>query len=338
MRELLIRYLLGELDHDERQQLQARLKASPELQRELAHLRACFAENGNADLFADEPPGQLAERTTERVAGCSDDDDSYERLSRRAAAIAATTEPPSGILGWSLADLTVAGGVMLAVSMLIFPALRDSRDGTRRTYCQNHQMQLGQLFAAFADDHENYFPKIGPGDNAGDFAVQLVEGGRVPPEVLAELLVCPGAALADEIRSGSFVMRVYDRNQLNAMPPRERAVVRKFMSPFLAYVFPYQTGGGLRYIKDERLPLPILADTAGPATNGFMSSNHGNTVVQVLLQDGSVRSLRSVTMPGFRDVFFINERGQMKAGLRREDIVLGNSDATPMLETVSQSR
>ena len=43
MRELLIRYLLGELDATEQRRLEDELRDSPTLQRELAHLQTCFA-------------------------------------------------------------------------------------------------------------------------------------------------------------------------------------------------------------------------------------------------------------------------------------------------------
>jgi len=51
MREQLIRYLLGELDADERRDLQSRLKSSPELRAELEQLRSCFAANQDEDCL-----------------------------------------------------------------------------------------------------------------------------------------------------------------------------------------------------------------------------------------------------------------------------------------------
>src|SRR5262245_17702820 len=130
MRELLIRYLLGELDADERRDLQARLRESPELRAELAQLRSCLASSQDEDLFAPDAPSGLAARTAERVVGGEEPSESAIR--RREERLSNAGDPPAGILGWSLADLTVAGGVMLAVSMLLFPALRSSRDGTRQ--------------------------------------------------------------------------------------------------------------------------------------------------------------------------------------------------------------
>src|SRR3954465_11433299 len=140
MREQLIRYLLGELDADERRDLQSRLKSSPELRAELEQLRSCFAASQEEDLFAPDAPTGLAARTAGLVA--SGEHASGSLGDRQEVRLSHAGDPPAGILGWSLADLTVAGGVMLAVSMLIFPALRNSRDGTRRNVCQDHQRQM----------------------------------------------------------------------------------------------------------------------------------------------------------------------------------------------------
>ena len=63
MRELLVRYLLGELDSDEQSRLEKQLRDSPELQRELAYLQKCFAETNDVDIPVGEPPRGLAKRT-----------------------------------------------------------------------------------------------------------------------------------------------------------------------------------------------------------------------------------------------------------------------------------
>src|SRR4029078_9623612 len=108
MREQLIRYLLGELDADERRDLQSRLKSSPELRAELEQLRSCFAASQDEDLYAPDAPSGLAARTADSLANSDDANPSLR--SRNAVGLSATNEPPAGFLGWSLADLTVAGG------------------------------------------------------------------------------------------------------------------------------------------------------------------------------------------------------------------------------------
>src|SRR3954470_20367714 len=158
MREQLIRYLLGELDADERRDLQSRLKSCPELRAELEQLRSCFAASQDEDLFAPDAPSGLASRTAGLVVGGEGVNRSFE--TKLETQLSHAGDPPAGILGWSLADLTVAGGVMLAVSMLIFPALGNSRENGRLTVCQNNLQQLGMATLTFANSNGDMFPRV----------------------------------------------------------------------------------------------------------------------------------------------------------------------------------
>jgi hypothetical protein len=325
MRALLILYLLGELDEQEHEEVQRRLAESAELRRELAYLRSCL-KDACWQESSEDPPSGLAERTMEllEVGGGNPTSATVARNYRPAA------EPPAGVLGWSLADLTVAGGVVLAVSMLIFPALGDSRNATRRNICQNNQRQLWLVLTSYAEDHGGYYPRIEPHENAGSFTVELVDKEYISAEELSTLLVCPGAPLADAIRAGRFVVRIPTTEELQSMTPAQRYLARRNMSPFYAYRFPYRVGGQYYYIRHERRPLSaILADTAGTEQEAFMSPNHGGAIVQVMSQDGSVKSLRSCMVPGFNDELFVNAMGVVAAGLGPYDIVLGSSGATP---------
>jgi hypothetical protein len=331
MRELLIRYLLGELDADERRELQSRLQNSPELRQELAYLRSCFESHQEGDLPAIEPPSNLAARTAGRVTGCDEEHAKVAKLPETRFAPAG--DSPPGFLGWSLADLTVAGGVMLAVCMLIFPALRNSRDGTRREMCKNNQRQLWFLLTDYADKHGKFFPKVRPGEHAGIFAARLIAAREVHPKDLAVLLVCPGAPLADKFRSGELELRLPTAEAIHKMTDDEVEQVAAVASPFYSYCFPWQTEDGYHYIKDERRMLaPLISDTPGDDPNNPMSPNHGDRFVQVLSQDGRVMQLTSCQLPGVQDNMFLNDLGLVAAGVSSEDAVLGPTNATPGFE------
>jgi hypothetical protein len=335
MRELLIRYLLGELDADEQQQLEERLRTSAELRRELAHLRSCFAAAGDGGSLSGDLPRGLAERTTRRVANVD-----YPSEAGGASAVPESSRstisdaPPAGTLGWSLADLTVAGGVFLAVSMLLFPALRDSREATRATICQDHQRQLGVLFQQFAKDHGGFFPAIAPNENAGMYAVKLLEKGYGEPQDFAVLLVCPGAPLAERVRTGEFTVQVPTPAELAALSPADKAAARHAMSPFYAYQFPYRVGSRYIYLRGQHQNLaPVLSD-ASDAEPGEVSPNHRG-VVQVLFGDGSVRLFQSCWVPAVKDDLYRNARGVVAAGCSRRDAVLARSEAIPGIESTS---
>ncbi len=337
MRELLIRYLLGELDAEERRDVQSQLKSSPELRAELEQLRSCFAASQDEDLFAPDAPSGLATRTAGLVSSGEFSRDSL--AGKRTGQLSHAGDPPTGFLGWSLADLTVAGGVMLAVSMLIFPALRNSRDGTRRTTCGDHLRQIGVYAALYAQDHGGYYPQVKPNENGGIYTARLVAAGHVQPEELAILLVCPGAPLADKFRSGELVLRLPNAEEIRAMKPGQLVRVTAVSSPFYNYRFPYRIGREYRDIRDEHRTLsPVLADASGDDESHPMSPNHGGGLVQVQCLDGNLRMLTSVTLPGLNDDMYHNDLGKVEAGLGPLDTVLGRSNATPGGDEATEGR
>lgn len=324
MRELLIRYLLGELKPHEHDAVQRQLAESPELQRELARMRKCFASPCDDEEDPDEPPRGLAERTAVRVS----ESDTYPAPPTRES-LSDIADPPTGVLGWKLADLVVAGGVILAVSMLMFPAIRDSRDGTRRTICQNNQYQLWRLISAYKNDHGNYVPPVQPNENAAIFTVRLVELNYITADDLAKFLVCPGAPLADEIRANQFAIEIPTAEQLAAMQPAQLQEARKKMSPFYAYCIGYRVGQQYYYVRGGQGPIPVLSDTPSGEGEGDISPNHGGPIVQVMNMDGNLKVLTTCKVQGGADDLFRNTAGHEAAGIGPQDSVLGRSDLTP---------
>jgi hypothetical protein len=324
MRELLIRYLLGELEPEEHDAVQRELAASPELRAELAELRECFAASLKSEETGAEPPRGLAQRVTERVTN------SDEMIASPYGISTAAADPPAGVLGWSLADLTVAGGVALAVCMLIFPALRESRDGTRRTICQDNQRQLWFIVADYADTHCGFYPRVEPNENAAIFAVKLVEENVISAKDISALLVCPGAPLAHKIRMKEYKIKIPTLAELRAMSPAKYEEAKKHISPMIAYRFGYFEVPQYYYIRNEpRIHSALFADAPGNVDEGEISPNHGGKVTQVMNADGSVRVLTSCNLPGLNDDLFRNALGRVAAGLGRGDAVLGNGDASP---------
>lgn len=333
MRDLLIRYLLGELDRIEQRQLEARLESSAELQRELAQLRLCFS--GQDDDHCDDPapvPQGLAERTAGRVTdvACGAVDPAEYEAPKRASQVA-DVEPPSAAPQWSLADFTVAAGVCLAVSMLLLPALRDSRDAGRRRVCENNLGQLGMVLTQFAADHGGYYPRIGPRENAGSYIVPLIAGGYIVPEELAVLRLCPGSPTTNRFRNTALIWNMPPPAELEAMAPDEIVALRRQMSPSYAYRLPYLVGmgGQLDYVPNQRSRyIAVMADAPGSSADNFMPENHGCYFVQVLYQDNHVGTQRRCTTSDEDDHLFTNDQGVPAAGRDRSDTVLGRSEAT----------
>lgn len=324
MRDLLVRYLLGELDEVQQLELEERLRSSPELQRELARLRACFSAADGNESSAVEPPSGLAERTIADVL-CGED-----AAESKLPVCTSAVEPPAYTPKWSMADLTVAGGVFLAIAMLFVPALQDSRDSARRRDCQNNLRELGVLLTHYADEHNGYVPRVAPNDNAGVFAVRLVDEGYIKAPDLARLLVCPSSPFAKEVRTRQLVFEIPNGAQLRIMHGTKLAIIRQSMGGSYAYRLGYVDGNRYYDIRDEgQARSPLMADAPSFQLAGFMSANHRGCGQNVLYQDQSVRYQTSCLVPGMQDHLFLNSAGIPAAGRGPYDSVLGRSELTP---------
>jgi hypothetical protein len=341
MLEQLIRYLLGELDDDELVDLRARLKESPELQRELAHLRECFDANQTDDAEP-LPSGSLAARTTQRIA--NSDEYELEQMCAGTKRLSSAADPPAGVLGWSLADLTVAVGVTLAVSMLVFPAIRDSRDGTRLNVCQNNQVQLWLAVSKYADNHGGRYPQVFPNETAGMFAARLVGEGYIEPEELAVLVICPSSQIANEIRAGRLVIRIPTREAIRSMTADQQQLAFAGVSPSYGYRLPYWNGS--EYVDafhsqgDRPTFDPVFGDFADSDSPTAGGARHRGSVIQLIGRNGAVTSFAAGNPPAYLSDsdLFKNKIGVVAAGIGADDIVLATSNAMPGRELGAHER
>lgn len=329
MREQLIRYLLGELDANERRELRAQLRESPELQRELNQLRDCFAANQDDE---EELPGHLAERTADRISN-SDEYELEAALAKGSSQMSHGSDRPAGVLGWSLADLTVAGGVMLAVSMLVFPALRDSRDGTRSNTCKNNLFQMYVLMSRHADEHRGYFPQVRPNQRVGVIPLQLVEKEYAAPTRLAIMLLCPASPAARTLLASPSSISVPTSEQVRSMTPAEVSQVVAQLPKCYGFRLPQYIGNEYVDARDV-VPTPrfdpIFGDLASDP-NDPMSPVHRGSVIQLINRDGSLLALNMESPPAFGNDsdLFHNYLGVVAAGIGPHDIVLAPCSAMP---------
>jgi hypothetical protein len=328
MRDLLVRYLLGELNAHEREQLEAELEKSPELRRELSYLRACLPEEPKPPA-ADGPPSGLASRTLERITTGHD-----PREHDPACTLAREVEPPAGNSGWGLADMTAAAGMFLAVAMLFLPAMRQSRDAARRTECSNNLRELGALLTQYSDDHGGFFPVVGRDENAGVYALRLVHERYVTPQELAKLLVCRSSEAGERIATGQDSVQLPCRKGIKNATMVQLVEYRRNMSPSYAYTLGYVAGDRYYGIRNEHsVRAPLLSDAPSYKMADLQSANHGGCGQNVLHHDGSVGYQKSSTMPApeGEDHLFLNVDGVPEAGQAKTDSVLGRSESTPGL-------
>jgi hypothetical protein len=360
MRELLVRYLLGELNPQEQEQLEAQLRDSPEMRRELDYMRSCFsgaaddvaaeeaaaedAAAGDFDFedadFCDadddtalpavcDAPRGLAERTLDRVCG----DAPCEEITHSPAEIAAAYDQPTSTPSWSLADLTVAGGVFLAISMLFLPALRQSRDAARRTGCANNLREVGAMLVSYSETKGNFFPTPTRHENAGIYTVYLLEEGYAGADELSRLLLCRSSPIAEAVANKQISIRVPTMCELEAATAKERCMWKKLMSPSYAYLLGFVEGDRHCAVRNKHsCRKALLADAPCDKLNNLASSNHGGLGQNVLYHDGHVGYQKESTLPADQqDPIYQNDAGEEAAGLDRDDVVLGRSEAMPVV-------
>jgi prepilin-type processing-associated H-X9-DG protein len=333
MRDLLIRYLLGELSEAELLHVEERLRESPELRRELQRLRACFdsatATGPESDAFDAPPPPNLARRITEQVTSRPDDELSVASAQFVSHAAAETS---SGSMSWSLADLAVAAGVFLAVSTLVLPALRGSRDTARRHVCAANQKDIGYVLTRYAADNNGRYPRVDPADPAGIFASRLVDEGYVEFEEMKQMLMCPASHQRQAQFDGKLVVRIPTVEELCAATGAQRQRLLRQMLYSYGYRIGYVEGNAYHCVKKQkRTCQPIFADAPLYNANGPQIANHGGLGFNVLYADGSVSFLRKFAIPGDTNLY-LNLDKKAAAGHGQDDAVLVPSVYTPDVE------
>ena len=208
MHDLLVGYLLDELDDDQRRIVEERLRRDPAFRRQLAHLSRCLGQDRNAENLPTEPPRGLAERTARNIAHATDSGEFCLPNKYGYSSIGFADDDSRGQSHWTVVDMAVATGVVLAVGMLLLPALRDSRSAARRLECQSHLRQLGVALANYSEVYQKYMPRIETGEPAGIFTVRLVDNRFIDRDQARQLIVCPATELAENIQSRQINIQI----------------------------------------------------------------------------------------------------------------------------------
>ncbi|MEX2169030.1 MAG: DUF1559 domain-containing protein [Pirellulales bacterium] len=328
MRDLLVCYLLGELSEAERAALEAKLAGDPRLRDELERLRQCLTPEQVAAPGDVQPPRNLIDRTVQCVSD-----------SQSGGGVLGVTEPPAGRSYFSFVDAFVAVGVVFAISMLLLPALRESRDISRRTTCQNNMRQLGTGMIAYAIDHRDIFPPVNPDEPAGIYTVRLAESGHLDRAQILQLVICPSSPQVEMLERGSFVFRIPTLSQVTSSGTKLPPQVTQTMGGSLAYRVGYakdQFYISIRNRSDCRSPL--LSDAPSRENIGQSSPHHGGCGQNVLFEDGRVAYVVGYLVPAWDNHMFLNNYGQAAFGTAWDDPVLGRSEMVPGVRAVPVDR
>lgn len=310
MRDQLIGYLLEALEPGEMAEVAAQLNRDPQLKRDLEILaRGLEPLAGEKAPF--EPPAGLARRTGEFVV-------SQTRV---------MTAPAPRSNRWTWADAAVAAGLFIAAAALFFPAVNQSRFAGRVLACQNNLRELGVALTNYSDLHDGYFPNI-PADGrlsaAGIYAPRLMEGKYLSNH---NLLVCPASPLAEEVQD----FHVPTCKDLQVAPDAVVVRLHRQMGGSYGYNIGYVAGGQYHGTRNlHRTNFAVMADAPSSSTP-FGSPNHGGHGQNVLFEDGHVQYLTSCKARGCKDDIFLNDQGQLAAGVHLHDAVIGPSHARPLV-------
>lgn len=334
MHDLLVSYLLGEATEHERRFIEQRLREDPTVRGQLEHLRRCL---GLDEPDGEEPPpADLARRTSQHVATVADSGD-FERGDSMSFSSLGFASSPSGpgqaaaTTQWTVADLTVATGVALAIGMLLLPALGASHCASQRLHCQNNLCELGFALAKYSEDHNRFMPQVKPGEHTGIYAIRLIRGGYLDHSRIAQLVVCPASKLADDIDAGRVTDWMPTWEKFQASRGLERVRFIRLSGGTYAYRLPYKVGGEFRALRNTHSSkVPILADSPNPQLVEYTSCNHGGCGENVLFQDQNVRYLVGWFAPDGKDDLFLNYRGHVSPSDQRTDTVLAPSEVRPL--------
>lgn len=318
--ENLIGYLLGALEADECVRLEQYLEGDPGLRRRLQELddQLNAIRQSDFDEF-DNPPADLSERTCDAIY-------EYEQACEPARPSSWNTSA-AGTRDWSFIDMVVAGGVCLAVSLLFFPAVVNSRFESRSSACQNNLRQLGVSLDLFSRDHNNDFPVAasdGNGACAGYYAPLLKDCGLLDE---SEILVCPSSSFARDVDD----WYVPTCDELRRARGQRLVVFQRTMGGSYAYTMGHVRNKRLHPTRNQRRStFVIVADSPSGEFASQRSRNHGTRGQNVLFEDFSVRFVSTCCLGDLDDSYYLNRRGQPHAGLDVNDCVVGSSASEPL--------
>ncbi len=316
MREHLLGYLVDALEPHEKKTLETSLSQDEQLRRELDTLRMCLQPLA-ADAGHFDPPSGLASRTCSFVAS---------RI-----LVPASRQAPPAVGGWRAADLIVAACVLVAGTLVFFPALSYSRFQSQVAGCQNNLREVGLGFSQLVQYNAGFYPQLpttGKDATAGLHAALLREGGYVTRN---DAFLCPGVPTSES--TANFPKRA----DLRAAVGDQLRAMRRAIGGAYGYPLGYIDNGRYQAMRNQgRGTFAIVADAPNVSLTAVsiptvQSANHGGFGQNVLFEDGRVKFLENCqTCPHSKDDFYHNDDGEIAAGKHANDSVIGASHISPL--------
>jgi len=298
MHSQLLGHLLGALDDDEQQRVDARLEHDEEWCRQLARWRQRLAplEALRPDF---EPPPGLAERTCRYVASYMP---TVAELppSRRRRWMSPHPVPPHRVarVGWL--DVAAVALLLVTIGAMIPPAIHGSRYQSRVASCQNDLRQLGLALTDYSQRHDNALSKLadhGRLTRTGVFAAELLQDAYL---TATHRTVCPDAWLAVQ---GTLLGTSHGLKgpTAEAAGPQSPAPPWQLVNDW-PDMWPDEMTDGWRP-PPSPAESPLLADAPSANLPGQSVLSHNGRGRNVLFEDGHVRFLPSAGSIGAADSF-----------------------------------
>jgi len=334
VQEQLLGHLLGALDDPEHDAVAARVQEDPQVRVQWERLAEQVRPLAAVERDVDPPPG-LAEMTCRLVAleAAREGRETALRAASPAAEVprrkymspADAPPKPAGRMRWL--DLAVAAGFLLAASLVIVPAIQNSRSQSRVTACQNNLGQIGGWLTQYSELNGGRFPEV-PAEGklaaAGAYAPTLLSANLLPEP---SRLLCPGSPLADRRQ---FTPPTIE--EVQAASGRRLLVLRQTMGGSYGYSFGHMRDKIYRATRNlRRAGFAIMADAPDLAQPNLFSLHHDGRGLNFLFEDNAVRFLSTACLVEGADDPFTNDRSEIAAGLHPDDAVIAPSSAAPIV-------
>ena len=224
---------------------------------------------------------------------------------------------------WSLTDVIVAAGVVIAASLLFFPALLQSKYNASLARCEENMRQLYLGMAQYAAAFPGRLPTFHPADQlsfAGMTPVVLLDTGYLSNE---QALQCPGSGPL-QLQMKDLVAKSIEEHLASNEDRRLLILFRKLPDGYAYNVGRIENGRYVPLHFGANGQTPLLADCPADAASGAPSANHGGLVFNVLYQSGCVK--RQAVKPRHdSDDLYRSVRGRVEIPNMASDSVLGGS-------------
>jgi hypothetical protein len=309
--EQLLGYLLAALDEDEHRKVVSALQQDSSLREQAERLSHSLSRFGPRDDCYPPSPG-LARSACRLV---------FEQAVVRAEG---TT-----LSRWRLIEVAVAVAVLLAVSLLFFPAISYSRFQSRLAGCQNNLMLIGQGISNYCQSNNGSYPSL-----------TIPKGGLIPASQTASILseqlyvnsadvfYCPASSGFRAARP----VRLPSTQELQRVVVAGGPIVYGSRRVDGEYGFVLGFMDGRNYVPQRmrgRFTFAVVAEAPAAEAPFRASRNHDGERQNVWFEDGHVQFVRGSSLARASDDFFMNDSGQVGPGMHPDDAVIVAGDHWP---------